>query len=392
MTALPAVGSELEPYTDYTVVQPPLARVLRLAGVIIVVFLAVFAVWAAIAPLSKAAIAPGIIEVEGRRRVIQHLEGGIVREILVSENQRVKAGQPLMRLDETQSGAVADATRSEYLALLVEQARLNAELDSARQLALSPEVLAASNEQAVRDAIENQRVILASRRQSLEAQKQVLRESASQARADIGGLEAQIASQNSQLELLGAERQSIEELVNEQLERRSRLLEIERAIAAAEGALGGLRGQVARARQVIAEAEAKARSVENMRRDEVVAELRNVQMRLVELKERVRSATDVNNRRTIYANMDGQVVNLRYTTVGGVVRPGDPVLDIVPEHEQLIVSARLRPTDIENVHVGLDTQIHLLPYSSRKVPMLAGRVLSVSGDALSGKTETSCTI
>lgn len=359
---------------------PDISRILKIGGMVLLGFLAIFTIWGFVAPLSKAAIAPGIVEVEGRRRTVQHLEGGIVSEILVRDNMRVRKGQPLMRLDTVQSGAAASAARSEYFSLLAEKQRLEAELAGRGAIEFDEELQKAG--ESARDIVSNQQALMAARRASLSGQVNVLRATASQAQAQIGSLEAQIASQRAQLELLRGELVSVQQLVNEQLERRSRLLELQRMVAAAEGQIGSLTGQALRARREMSEASARINAITSERRDETQSRLRDVAMQLSEVRERLKSAADVNQRRTILSPADGQVVQLRHTTVGGVVRPGEPVMDIVPDRQQFVIAARVRPIDIENVVVGLPTEVRLLPYSGRKVPMLTGHVVSVSEDAI----------
>jgi HlyD family type I secretion membrane fusion protein len=358
---------------------PNIRRILRIALIAIIIFALIFTVWGFIAPLSKAAIAPGVVQVEGRRRTVQHLEGGIISEILVRENMRVRKGQPLMRLDTVQSGATADAARSQYLSLLAEQERLQAELKGGA-LSFGDDLTKSGG--IGTDIISNQRALLSARRASLAGQVDVLRTSASQASAEIGGLQSQIASQRLQLASLRDELATVEQLVDEQLERKSRLLELRRAVANTEGQIGSLTGQMLRARSQMAEAYARMGALTSERRDENQSRLRDVQMQLSEVREKLKAASDVAHRRTIVAPVDGQVVELRYTTVGGVVRSGDPVMDIVPDRQQFVISAKVRPVDIENVVVGLAAEVRLLPYSGRRVPMLLGHVTSVSEDAI----------
>ena len=360
---------------------PGIARLLKIAGWAVLAFLAIFALWGFIAPLSKAAIAPGIVQVEGRRRTVQHLEGGIVREILVNDNDSVRKGQPLLRLDTVQSSAAAASTRSEYLALMAEEKRLQSEMRGSANLEF-PEELQAEDSGRGREIMANQRAILESRRAALGSQMQILRETASQAQSAIGGLQAQIAAQQSQVVLIRSELETVRQLVAEQLERRSRLLELERAVNAAEGQIGSLTAQVLTARRSMSEAHARMTALGSDRRDEVTQKLRDVQLRLAEFRQRMRAASDVDDRRTISSPADGQVVNLRFTTVGGVISPGQPILDIVPTRQQLIVMARVRPIDIEHVVTGLPTEVRLLPYSGRRVPLLLGKVTSISGDAI----------
>jgi len=359
---------------------PGITKTLRLAGYILLGFLTIFIIWGLVAPLSKAAIAPGVIQVEGRRRTVQHLEGGIVSEILVRDNMQVRKGQPLMRLDTIQSGAAADAARSEYFSLMAEQQRLEAELNGRRGLEFTDELKKGGAR--TEEMLSNQRALMAARRASLSSQVQVLRSTAAQAQAQVASLEAQIDAQRSQLDLFQGELATVQQLVDEQLERKSRLLELQRAVVNAQGQIGNLTGQILRARRSMSEAYARINAITSERRDETQSRMRDIQMRLGEVREKFKSTTDVNDRRTIVAPSDGQVVQLRYTTIGGVVRPGEPVLDIVPSQQSFMIAARVRPIDIENVIVGLPTEVRLLPYSGRKVPMLLGHVTSVSEDAI----------
>jgi len=361
---------------------PQISGILRYAWIVIAVFLAIFIAWSALAPLSKAAIAPGYLEVEGKRRVIQHLEGGIVQEILVTENQRVSAGQPLVILDRTQSSAVEEAAQSELAALTAEEARLNAERENLEEITFPQALLDNSDDPEIAEILSNQQDIFDRRRQSLLSQREVLEETAAQARSQIVGLNSQIKANQEQLRLHRDELKRVKQLAAMQLQRRSLLTDVELRIAGVIGTIGSLKSDIARANQSIAETEARIRALEDNRADEIVSSLRDVKMRTAELRERVRSAVDVNTRRTIVAPVDGEIVNLRFRTIGGVIRPGDPVMDIVPDQEKLIITARVQPTDIENVHAGLDTEIRLLPYSGRNVPTLQGIVTAVSADVM----------
>lgn len=381
---LPSAFEDAIDLEDSATEGPSVRRPLRIAAWAIGLFLLAFLLWGALAPLSKAAIAPGVVQVEGRRRVVQHLEGGIITEILVRENQQVRRGQPLVRLDTIQSGGADATARSEYLTLLAEERRLIAELGIA-PLDFPAELTASPNPRAA-EIVANQRAVYASRQAALADQLQIYRETASQARAVAAGLQAQISAQAQQLAMLRGELEPVRQLVAEQLERRSRQLELERAVTAAEGQLGQLRAQTNGAMRAVAEANARMAAVAGERREDATQKLRDVQLRLAELRERLKATGDINRRRTISAPTNGQVVDLRYTTVGGVVGPGQPVLDIVPAQREFMIVARVRPVDIENVHAGLKTEVKLLPFSGRTVPMLAGTVVAVSSDATTPET------
>jgi HlyD family secretion protein len=336
-----------------------------------------------IAPLDRAAIAPGELIVEGKRRVIQNLEGGIIAELAVAENDFVKAGQLLVRLDSTQTSAVVAASMMERNSLLLEDARLEAEREGQDRLKLPVEISDNASRPRVAELVRAQQNLFDTRRATFASRRDVFRERIAQGEAETEGLVSQLASERRQVSLLRSERQAVKELVDLQLERRTRLLALDRQIASVEGRIGELEAAKARVRQQIAEAEAELVTLESGWLDDVVARQQEVRQRLRQVEEELRAQDDRNVRREIRSPVDGQVVDLRHSSAGTVVAAGEPILDVVPESEQLIVQAYLKPADIENVHPGLQTTTHLLSYSGRQVPRLSGTVTSVSRDALS---------
>lgn len=359
-----------------------LNRLWRRAALVIGLCAGLFLLWGLFAPLTKAAIAPGIVEVEGRRRVVQNLEGGIIAEILVRDGQRVERGQPLIRLDSVQSGAAAQTVRDELLALLAERQRLIDERDGGALTNLPFELEAARGDPRTLEMLRGQADLLRSRRESLNAQRAVLNETAAQARYEISGLTAQLAAAQAQASSLRAEIRTAETLVAEQLERRSRLDDLRRQLLAAEGQVGQIQGRIGTARRQIAQAGAQSATLSADRRDQNEARMREIDIRLNELREQGRAADDIQQRRAITAPSDGRVVELRFSTIGGVVRPGDPILDIVPDRQEMVVAARVRPIDIENVHAGLAAEIRLVPFTGRDAPLLNGVVENVSADSI----------
>lgn len=359
-----------------------IAKGWKSAIVVVAVCAGIFLLWGLFAPLTKAAIAPGVVEVEGRRRTVQNLEGGIIAELLVREGQRVERGQPLMRLSSVQSGAQSESVRGEMLALLAERQRLVDEGRGGGLFTLPEELAETRDDPRTQEILQGQRDLLRSRRESLEAQRVVLRETASQARSEIDGRISEMAGLNAQLASLRAELPGVETLVAEKLERRTRLNELQRQISGVEGQLGALRGRIGTARRQVAEANARIATLNSQRSDENQGRLREVEIRLNDLRERGRAAADVQKRRTIEAPVDGRVVQLRYTTLGGVIGPAEPIMDIVPDKQELTVMARVRPIDIERVHPGLESEVRLVSFSGRDATMLRAHVLDVSADAI----------
>lgn len=344
-----------------------------------VLFVGGFTAWSVTAPLAEAAIAPGEIRSEGNRRTVQHLEGGIVREILARDGDKVKAGQVLMRLDEVQSGSGLETLRAQRWALLAQDARLRAEAAGAADIVF-PEELATSLEPRVLEAMTGQRTLFAARRAHLNSQLQVLEARISQHEATASSAQGQIASQRRQLELIRREEQDVQTLVRQGLERMPRLLALQRNVASLEGNMVDLMGQVERANASVAEARNQIRQTRDQLMAEISAEARETRNRLNEAEEKLRAARDVAQRREILAPEDGTIVGSRFFNPGAVVRAGEPVMEIVPSDDRLVAEVRLSPTDIDVVYPGLHSEVRLPAFKQRLVPYLHGEVTYVAED------------
>lgn len=363
---------------------PPPAPATRgpiLLGVLAtLLFFGAFTAWSLLAPLSEAAIAPGIIKVEGQRRTIQHLEGGILREILVRDGDRVRAGQPLARLEDIQAATTMETLRSLRWALAAQAARLDAELGRATAIDFPRDVQQADHPRA-RDAVAGQRAVFDARRTSLASQVQVQRARIEQQNAVIASARGQLRAQEQQLVLIRHEEDITRGLVRQGLQRLPTLLALQRGVAASEGQVVDLNGQIVRAEAAIAEASSMIRQIEDARQQEIATELREARTRLVEAEERLRAAEDVSLRREIVAPEDGTILNLRLFTVGAVLRPGDPLMDLVPARDRLIAEVNVQPHDIDVVHPGLQAEVRLPAFRQRLVPYLHGHVIFVASDA-----------
>ncbi|MEQ8964300.1 MAG: HlyD family type I secretion periplasmic adaptor subunit [Azospirillaceae bacterium] len=350
---------------------------------IILVFFVGLGGWAALAPLASAAIAQGTVGPDGSRRTVQHLEGGIIRAILVRDGSRVAEGDPLVVLADVAARATYEQERTQYDMLAAMQARLIAEQRGAETLDFPDRLVeAAEAEPEVAALLEAQRDLFETRLEAHRGRKAILGQRIAQLREEITGLQAQIASQTRQLELIADEVVGVEQLLAQGLERRPRLLSLQRNQAEIEGALAQNRAAIARARQSIGETELQIVNQDAERLDQVAEQLSQVRTRLLALEDQLRQSEDVLDRTVVTAPVAGTVVELRYRTTGGVVSPGDPILDIVPEDEDLIIDARVSPTDIDAVDPGLTAEIRLLAYAQRNLPRFEGRVETVSADAL----------
>jgi HlyD family secretion protein len=341
-----------------------------------------FGGWAAWAPLSGAAVASGVISPEGKRRSVQHLEGGIVHKLLVRNGSVVTAGQPLVELDANIVRARYDAQIEEYRMHLARQARLIAERNEASDVTFPAEQWGQYKADYGRQTFAAERDLFFSRREAREGQKQILHQRIAQHRDEIQGLEEQIASQATQLALIAEETNGIKDLVDKGHERRPRLLALQRTTAEISGARAGNRAAVARALSVIGETEARLNSLESDRREEIETQLSEVQANLAKKREELRATRDILDRTVIVAPVSGTVAELRVHTVGGVIAAGGEVLDIVPSGEELLIDARISPADIDEVRDGLPARVIMTGYSMRTTPTLEGRVRKVSADRI----------
>ncbi|MEX2642199.1 MAG: HlyD family type I secretion periplasmic adaptor subunit [Acetobacterales bacterium] len=335
--------------------------------------------WSAFAEVSSATIASGVVAPTGGRKTIQHLEGGIVRDILVENGDRVRAGQVLIRLDKTRALATVDVLESRYSTALAQEARLIAERDGLKEVPYPERISRRPDGARIIDA--QDRVFLA-RRESIEGQIGILRQRIQEVHREIGGVQAERDAAYSQFQIIQEEIDGVRPLVEQGYARKPRLLALERGSAEIEGRVGRLTADIARAEQQIQEAELSIRQLSTEQLNQVVDEFRGVQQELSELNERLRAAQDVLDRHDIQAPMGGTVTGLLYQTSGAVIPAGGTVLEIVPDGEDMVVLARIRPEDIDNVRVGLPVRFRLTALSRRTSPTFHGKVAYLSPDQI----------
>ena len=350
-------------------------------------FLGALTSWSVLAPLESAAVAPGIVSVETNRKTVKHLEGGIIQAIFVREGERVSRGQKLIVLDPTQAQANLTLLRGRRLTLRAREARLIAERSGQDSTAFSLSVLSGRNEIAAGDAgfakvLEGEINILETRRKSLQSRISILKQQNAQITERIKGLKQDVLAKNRQLKVLREEIAIYKELLVKGLTQKPRLLELERRKAELEGNRSQNQAEILQARQKQDETLLRIQDLQSDARRDVAEELRKVQSELLDLESRIESAADVLRRTVITAPLDGTVVGLKIHTEKGVVRPGDPLLDIVPLQDRLLVDAHVNPKDIDVVHPDLVAQVHFTPFLKRHVRPLQGRVISVSADRL----------
>ncbi|MBR0842689.1 HlyD family type I secretion periplasmic adaptor subunit [Bradyrhizobium liaoningense] len=362
-------------------------RGITVAGNLLVLcFMLGLGTWASLAPLESAAIASGVVESESSRKTIQHLEGGIVRKILVSDGDIVRSGQTLIALDDTRAASEMQSLQGQLWDAVARAARLQAEQQRFERIAI-PDALEQDSTQngVAAAAVSAQQFIFQARLQVHESQLAVIRERRRQVEKEIEGLKAQESATGQRVDIVREELDMVATFVNKGLERRPRLLNLQRELADVEGRRGEIAAQISRAAQVISEQQATLFKLESERQNEIAQSLREAQNQTFLLRERLLAAKDQLSRTEVKAPEDGVITDLRIHTTGGVIGAGAPLMDLVPRQDRLIVTARLRPEDIDVVHPGLNAEVHLVPYNQRRVPRLKGTVVHVSADRLLDK-------
>jgi HlyD family secretion protein len=342
--------------------------------------------WSTFAPLESAAIALGTVESESSRKTIQHLEGGIIREILVADGDVVRAGQTLITLENTKASAEVESLKGQLWDAMAREARLVAEQGGQERVEFPPELETAEYESSsVAAVLAGQQKIFETRRQVFQSQVAVNREKRSQVDKEIEGLKAQESAATRRVGIVRDEAATVAMLVEKGLERRPRLLNLEREAADIEGRRGEIAAQISRAEQVISESQTTLLKLENDRQNEIAQSIRETQSQIFQIRERLQAANDQLQRTAVRAPEDGVVTDLRVHTPSGVIGAGAPLMDLVPRQDRLVVTARVRPEDIDVVRPGLDAEVTLLPYNQRRVPRLKGTVAHVSADRLLDK-------
>jgi HlyD family secretion protein len=353
------------------------------AGVLLVgLFFGGLGWWAASAPLAGAAIASGVVSPDGSRRTVQHLEGGIIREILVRDGSLVRTGEPLILLEDVQARAGFDVLQTRFYTLVATQARLLAEQSAAANVRFPDWLIDATTAHPpALEAMVAQRAMFDARAKALAERKGILRQRIEQLRQEVAGLEAQIRADSRQIVLIDEEIEGVEQLYRKGLERKARLLALQRTRADIEGNRAERGARIARAQQAIGEAELQIIAQDTAQLEAINEEASRIQFELAEIEQRLGASRDVLERTVIAAPVDGTVVALRFRTPGGVIRPGEPVLEIVPDDEELLIDARVSPMDIDVVRAGLPARVVLPAFQQRDLPQIAGRVRQVAADA-----------
>ncbi len=360
---------------------PASDRKARLIGFAIVfVTFGLFGAWATFAPLGSAALAPGVVTVQSYRKTIQHLEGGIVKELHARDGDVVAAGDPLIVLDDTQVRAEYGMTLSQLVAAQAMEARLQAERDGREQIDFSG-MIETSSHRAI-EAQDGETQVFNARRGSRLGEVAVLQKRVGQLQEQISGLQSMVATKRNLEKSYRDEIGELTELLAEGYVDKQRLLEQQRRLDMLKAEIADHQSEVTKTRLQISETELQILQLNKDFNSEVVSQLSEVQTKVFDLQERKAALEDRLSRIVIRAPEDGMILGMKVHTIGGVVSPATPLLDIVPSVSDLIVEAQVSPIDIDRVSVGKPADIRFSAFNSSTTPVIKGVVRHVSADRL----------
>jgi HlyD family type I secretion membrane fusion protein len=348
-----------------------------------VVFLTfgVFGGWAGLASIDGAVVASGSIVVESDRKAVQHLEGGIVQNLMVTGDAHVAEGQVLLRLDATQERAKEEMARSAVYSAIAEEARLHAEADGSDRITFPTELVQKAFDPSAQRAMGDQKRRFDERRAARKIEISILEERIGQAQRQIQGNSAQSKASRAQLDSVSQEYTKLKPLADQGIVAFARVATLERSKAELEGKIGAYDADIARYGRIIDESRLQIDQVGQKVLEEATAKLAETRAQLADAREKLRVAADVLARMEVRAPRAGRIVNLKVHTIGAVVRPGDVLMEIVPDNDVLVVAAKVSSLDINHVQIGLPTEIRLPSFKARSTPIAVGEVLSIGADA-----------
>lgn len=355
--------------------------VTRAGILVIVIALGGFLAWATLAPLTEGVVATGAVVVDTQHKTVQHLEGGIVEELFVREGSAVRAGDTLIKLSETQARAQLELLESRYYGRLAELDRLNAERLLSPEITFSDELLAPSARPLIDKILAVQENLFEVRSRQYHGQIEILRHRISQLEEKTRGLEASREARLREQTLIKRDLTNMETLSEQQLIDESELIARQQQYEQSIGQIGAVSAEIAATQVAIGETRQEILQIEHRRGVEVSDQITRAQRELFETRERIAANRDVLQRTRISAPQDGKVIGLTVHTVGGVIPPGSPIMNIVPSEDRLVVEGQVRPTDVDNVYPGQEARLRFSAFTWRTTPQVTGLVERVSADA-----------
>ena len=350
-------------------------------GVVALVFGGLIA-WSVFAPFEGAVLTAGQISVASNQQAVQHLEGGIVREIYVREADAVTEGQKLLSLDATATGASLQALEARLFGLLGTEARLIAERDGTSELTLRPGFESLTSRPDIQAVLASQKSLMAARNNNLGTQGTILRQRIDQLNTRIAGMQNEITAKDDQIALVDDEITRFETLMERGQAVITRILALKRDRARLQGEKDALTSDIAATRVQIGEARSEIARLDQDNTETLLTELREIQTQIDELAEERLGLLDRSGRLDIIAPRAGRVLGIRAHTVGGVIRASEPIMYIVPENDRLIAKVRISPADIDKISVGQSARLRFSAFNQDETPQVDGTVTAVSADAI----------
>lgn len=362
--------------------QDAIKRPMLAGSVIVGVFVVGFLLWASIAPIWGAVSAPGVVRVEANRQSLKSRDGGVVRSIEVRDGDLVRQGQLLMTLDSTVPTARVDVSTNQVDVARMQQARFLAEATGQRGFATPPELVSRQHDPRVAQIINSERMVFAARLSAIEGQAAILNQRFDQLESARSGLNVQVQSIDEQVALIREELEGYQTLYEKGFAPKTLILRLERQLAELSGRRGALVADITRNQQAAGETRLQLAQLYEQRTSEAATGRRDAEARLADVQPQLDAATEALAQTQVRAPMNGYVLNLSQFTVGGVAAPGELLMDVVPTNAPLVISAQVRPSDIDEVRNGMDAQVTLTAFSGQRVPKLMGEVIFVSADAI----------
>ncbi len=355
-------------------------RSVRAIGIIILATtFGILGTWSYFAPLDGAALATGYVKVKSHRKTIQHLDGGIVSELLAKDGEIVKEGDILIRLDTTEIKSQLQILRGQYITLAAQLARLQAERDLLKEIKF-PDDLRNQSDPLIIEAREGEIHIFNARKSAYEGEILVLQQQSNQLSSKLKGLQGQRSSKQILMKSYSEEVVDLKELLAEGYTNQLRLRDTERSYAINSGEIAELTADIASSEIQISELKLKILQIQKNFQENVTEKLGEAQAKLYDVTQRLVAATDKMTRTDIKAPANGRVLGLSVHTIGGVITPGHAILDIVPQKEELIIDAQVSAIDIDRVRVGLLAEVRFSSFNLALTPKMEGKVINLSAD------------
>lgn len=381
--AVKSINEELENEENFSEsIDTNTDKPIKLGMQVLVYGLGIFLLWAAFAPLDEGVPTSGSVSIDTKRKVVQHLSGGIIKEVLVKEGQMVNSGDTLLTIDNMMSKARYEETRQRYIGDRALENRLQAELAGMKTIQFSEDLLNMKNDPLAQQHMRNQEMLLTSRRASLSAELQGIEESIQGQLAQIEGYNVVLQNRNIQLDLLNQQLDNIQGLVQEGYAPKSQQQDLKLRIAQVKGDIGDVKSNLFKAKRVVSELRQKALQRREEYSKEVQTLMSQVKLEVDAQNDKLQALSDEFDRTEIKSPVSGQVVGLQFQTVGSVIQPGQKIMDIVPVTEGLLLEVKVAPNLIDRIQTGQKADVRFSNFANSPSLAVDGTVQSISKDLL----------